>query len=81
MALEDGSLSEIISELHTLHIWNDNGAHLNSAEHSTFVCHTIPTMFPNLMLVTDNRHAAKHGKDVADLTVKIGKYATDRLKV
>lgn len=78
-ALTASHLFEIIQQLDTLHCWNDNGRHLSSAEHATFVMKTLPALFPKLLLLTDNRHAAKHGKDTADSTVKFGKTATQRL--
>lgn len=78
-ALSHSKIKTIIEQLSILHGWNDNGRHLNSAEHSTFVLHTIPELFSNLLLVTDNRHAAKHGKDTADVTIKLGKACAERL--
>ena len=55
LALQQPLLKGIISRLTTLHCWNDNGKHLNSSEYCTFVLASIPEMFPNILLPTDNR--------------------------
>ena len=79
LAVSESKICNILKQIHTLHCWNDNGRHLNSSEHATFMLHTLPTMFPNITLLTDNRHAAKHGKDTADATIKIGSLCVDHL--
>lgn len=75
VALLSDRVQTILKKCHTFHFWSDNGKHLNCKENSTFILVDVPQIFPNVLLITENRHAAKHGKDLADRTVKIGKEA------
>ncbi len=58
-----------------MHMWNDNGSHLSCLEHSTYLHVDVMSTFLNLRLLTENRHCAKHGKDLADATVSLAKSA------
>lgn len=73
-------ISSLLKSLDTLHVFNDNATHLSCLEHSTYLHTVLIKKFPNLMLLTENRHAAKHGKDSADATVALVKRAVSILE-
>jgi len=71
----------IVESCHTLHIWNDNGSHLNCSEHTTWLHVDLMKMYPHLKLLTENRHCAKHGKDLADATISLAKRGVRTLEL
>jgi len=81
IVLRSSRVQSIINSMHTVHFWNDNGKHLNCAEHSTYLHVEVMNLFPNVLVLTENRHGAKHGKDLADASVSLVKRAVRVLEL
>jgi len=81
IVLRSSRVQAIMSSMQTVHFWNDNGKHLNCAEHSTFLHVDVMNLFPDLLHLTENRHGAKHGKDLADASVALVKRAVRVLEL
>jgi len=69
VVLQSERVKNLLQEISVVHIWTDNGKHLSCAEHSTFLHSVVMKMFPKIRLFTENKHAAQHGKDLADAAI------------
>ena len=77
--VSDDRISKILSEMTVAHFFSDRGKHFDYQEFSDWVLRVLPTKFPNLLITFDHRHAAKHGRDIADVSVSLAQRATDEL--
>ena len=77
-ALQCPEASAILKRMRTVHVFTDRARHFTNKEFATYVRIKMISLLPKCLTVVHHYHASKHGKSLADISVRFGKHLVDR---